>query len=65
MKIMNINFYIIFLSLLTFAKNASARCAVCVVEGMSGASIAVLIILSLLVFFLTANWCLKKFLEKN
>ena len=65
MKNMNIKFYSIILFLFIFAKNAMARCAVCVVEGMSGASIAVLVILTTLIFFLIANWCLKKYLNKN
>ena len=42
----------------------SARCAVCVVQGMSGASIAVLVILSAFMFLFFANWALKKYLEK-
>tara|TARA_B100000029_G_C17406405_1_gene899057 strand:- start:563 stop:760 length:198 start_codon:yes stop_codon:yes gene_type:complete len=42
----------------------SARCAVCVVQGMSGASIAVLVILSAFIFLFFANWVLKKYLDK-
>ena len=45
---------------------ASARCAVCVVNGMSGASIAVIIILSVFILLGLANWGFKKFfLDKN
>ena len=43
----------------------SARCAVCYTKGMSGASIAVLIILSVFIFLGFANWGLKKYLEKT
>ena len=49
---------------LMFPSVANARCAVCVIEGMSGASIAVLVILSVFIILFFANWCLKKFLNK-
>ena len=50
--------------ILMFPSIASARCAVCVIEGMSGASIAVLIIISVFIVLFFANWGLKKFLNK-
>ena len=59
------NVYIVVVSLLIFLPfGAQARCAVCVVNGMSGASIAVLVILSAFMFLFFANWALKKYLEK-
>ena len=42
-----------------------ARCAVCYTNGMSGASIAVLIILFSFIFLFIANKFLQKFLNKN
>ena len=44
---------------------AFSRCAVCVVNGMSGASIAVLVIISVFIFLAIANWSLKKYLDKK
>jgi len=44
---------------------AFARCAVCYTNGLSGASIAVIVIVSSFVFLFFANKFLKKFLDKN
>ena len=52
--------FIIFLSL-----PVNARCAVCYTDGLSGASIAILVILSSAIFLFIANKYLRKFLEKN
>ena len=57
--------FIIILGNLFLTSPVFARCAVCVVNGMSGASIAVLIIISVFIFLGLANWGLKKFLDKN
>ena len=42
-----------------------ARCAVCYTNGLSGASIAVIVIISSFTVFFFANKFLRKFLEKN
>lgn len=42
-----------------------ARCAICYTNGMSGASIAILVIISSLIFLLIANKLLRKFINKN
>ena len=44
---------------------AFARCAVCYTKGLSGASIAVIVIISSFTVFFFANKFLRKFLEKN
>ena len=44
---------------------AFARCAVCYTQGLSGASIAVIVIISSFTVFFFANKFLRKFLEKN
>ena len=57
------NFFIIFLSLL-IPGPVFARCAVCYTLGMSGASIAVMVIVISAIFLFIANKFLQKFLEK-
>ena len=63
------NFIIFFLTVTNFnilmMSSAFSRCAVCVAKGMSGASIAIIVIISFFIFLALANWGLKKFLEKN
>ena len=44
---------------------AFARCAVCYTKGLSGASIAVIVIISSFTVFFFANKFLRKFLEKD
>ena len=61
---MKFYYFYIFNLLLFFSLPVYARCAVCYTQGMSGASIAVLIILSVFIFLGFANWGLKKYLEK-
>jgi len=41
-----------------------ARCAICYTQGLSGASIAVIIIILSAIFLFIANKFLQKFLEK-
>jgi len=41
-----------------------ARCAICYTQGLSGASIAVIVIVSSAIFLFIANKFLQKFLEK-
>ncbi len=66
MKILNLLFYFVTMGNVLIAFPAAARCAVCVVNGMSGASIAVIIILSVFILLGLANWGFKKFfLDKN
>ncbi|SUZ95513.1 uncharacterized protein METZ01_LOCUS48367 [marine metagenome] len=45
--------------------SAFARCAVCYTKGLSGASIAVIVILSSFIFLFFGNKILKKFLDRN
>ena len=58
-----------FLSVLLFSTFISmpalARCAICYTQGMSGASIAVIIIISSFIILFIANKFLKKFLAKE
>ena len=42
-----------------------ARCAVCYTNGLSGASIAVIVIISSFIFLFFGNKLLKKFLDRN
>ena len=42
-----------------------ARCAVCYTKGLSGASIAVIVIISSFAMLFFANKFLRKFLDKN
>ena len=42
-----------------------ARCAVCYTKGLSGASIAVIVIIFSATFLFFANKLLQKFLDKN
>ena len=42
-----------------------ARCAICYTNGLSGASIAVIVIVTSFIFLFFANKLLQKFLEKN
>ena len=65
MKLMNVFIIINFLILIIFPFQASARCAVCYTKGLSGASIAVIVIISSAIFLYLANKLLQKFLEKN
>tara|TARA_B110000438_G_scaffold191862_1_gene183498 strand:- start:338 stop:538 length:201 start_codon:yes stop_codon:yes gene_type:complete len=44
---------------------AFARCAVCYTKGLSGASIAVIVIVLSALFLFIANKFLQKFLDKN
>ena len=46
-------------------KQVFARCAICYTNGMSGASIAVIIIVSSFIFLFIANKFLQKFLNKD
>jgi len=44
---------------------AFARCAICYTNGLSGASIAVIVIVSSFIALFFANKFLRKFLEKD
>ena len=57
-------FYIFFVNIFLSTPTFS-RCAVCVVNGMSGASIALLVILSIFILIFIANWGLKKILNRS
>tara|TARA_Y100001970_G_C13916132_1_gene691078 strand:- start:462 stop:668 length:207 start_codon:yes stop_codon:yes gene_type:complete len=58
------SFFIFFVSLIN-ASSVYARCAVCVTKGMSGASIAVLVILSVGIILFFANMLFRKYLNKS
>ena len=55
------------ISLLVFLTpiSAFARCAVCYTKGLSGASIAVIVIISSFTMLFFANKFLRKFLDKD
>ena len=57
------NFFIILLT--TFIPSTTfARCAICYTQGLSGASIALIVIVISAIFLFIANKFLHKFLEK-
>ena len=56
--------YIVLLIILTPIP-AFARCAICYTNGLSGASIAVIVIVSSFIVLFFANKFLRKFLEKD
>ena len=64
MKIFYLIFLPIFLNFFT-TSSLNARCAVCVINGMSGASIALLVIISVFTILLIANWGFNKFLKRD
>ena len=57
------NLFILFLAILIPCK-VFARCAICYTQGLSGASIAVIVIILSAIFLFFANKFLQKFLEK-
>ena len=57
------NLFLIFLTIL-IPSIAFARCAICYTQGLSGASIAVIVIVLSAIFLFIANKFLQKFLEK-
>ncbi len=60
-KFFNI-FIILFIALIP--NMVFARCAICYTQGLSGASIAVIVIILSAIFLFIANKVLQKFLEK-
>ena len=60
-------FTFLFISLLIIATPIPvfARCAVCYTKGLSGASIAVIVIISSFTVLFFANKLLRKFLDKD
>tara|TARA_B100000700_G_C14204708_1_gene471942 strand:+ start:106 stop:303 length:198 start_codon:yes stop_codon:yes gene_type:complete len=58
-------YIIYFVFSLFFPAQVFARCAICYTNGMSGASIAVIIIISSFIFLFIANKFLQKFLNKD
>jgi len=62
-KILNILIFIF--SLIAIPIEVFARCAVCYTKGLSGASIALIIILSSFILLFLANKFLNKLLNKN
>ena len=59
------NNLITFLIILYIPTPAFARCAVCYTKGLSGASIAVIVIVSSFIFLFFGNKLLKNFLDRN
>ena len=59
------NGLITFLVIVYMPTPAFARCAVCYTKGLSGASIAVIVIVSSFIFIFFGNKLLKKFLDRN
>ena len=59
------NNLITFLIILYMPTPAFARCAVCYTKGLSGASIAVIVIVSSFIFLFFGNKLLKNFLDRN
>jgi hypothetical protein len=59
------NGIITFLIVVYMPTLAFARCAVCYTNGLSGASIAVIVIISSFIFLFFGNKLLKKFLDRN
>ena len=59
------NGLIAFLIIVYMPIPAFARCAVCYTNGLSGASIAVIVIISSFTFLFFGNKILKKFLDRN
>ena len=59
------NGLIAFLIIVYMPIPAFARCAVCYTNGLSGASIAVIVITSSFIFLFFGNKLLKKFLDRN
>jgi len=59
------NGLIIFLIIVYMPTSAFARCAVCYTNGISGASIAVIVIISSFIFLFFGNKLLKKFMDRN
>ena len=59
------NNLITFLIILYMPTSAFARCAVCYTKGLSGASIAVIVIVSSFIFLFFGNKLLKNFLDRN
>jgi len=59
------NGIITFLIVVYMPTLAFARCAVCYTNGLSGASIAVIVIISSFIFLFFGNKLLKKFMDRN
>ena len=59
------NGIITFLIVVYMPTLAFARCAVCYTNGLSGASIAVIVIISSFIFLFFGNKILKNFLDRN
>ena len=59
------NSFIIFLFVLSVALPTFSRCAICYTKGLSGASIALIIIILSFLFLFIANKFLRKILDKK
>ena len=56
---------IVFIIITNISLPVFARCAVCYTKGLSGASIAVIVIISSAIFLFFANKLLQKILDKS
>jgi len=61
----NLNYLLVSFFIIIFPIPVFARCAICYTKGLSGASIAVIVIVSSFIFLFFANKFLRKILEKN
>jgi len=61
------NYLILFFSFIFLLSSVSAyaRCAICYTQGMSGASIAVIVIITSFIILFLANKFLQKIINKN
>ena len=59
------NSFIIFLFVLSASLPTFSRCAICYTKGLSGASIALIIIILSFLFLFIANKFLRKILDKK
>ena len=64
MKVFFINLFF-FLAPFILTGTANPRCAICYTNGMSGASIAVIIIIASFIILFIANKFLQKIINKN
>jgi len=58
------NFLICFLFIINSSFPVFARCAVCYTNGLSGASIAVIVIVTSFIFLFIANKILRKLIDR-
>ena len=65
MKLYSLYIILISLFFLGVTSTSYARCAVCYTDGMSGASIALIVIISSFIILFLSSKILKKFINKK